>query len=130
MKTTVLPKHQSWQMGSLLAVTLFFLSSCETESFNRYGFDCIFEKSSTGLTLLEVNSNASTISLTGEVFMDTGEMKVELVDPDGYIVYTRNFFAPGNYFISDTFKASQGAWKLRYTSNAGAGTIDLHASFR
>ena len=130
MKTTALIKHQSWQMGSLLAVILLFLSSCETETFNRYGFDCTFEKNSTGLTLMGVNRNASTITLNGEVFMDTGEMKVEFVDPDGYIVYTRNFFAPGNYFVTETFKASQGIWKLRYTSIDGTGSIDLHASYR
>lgn len=130
MKATIFEKLQSWHLFNLVLVVLLFLCYCESETYNRYGFDCTFEQNSTGITLMGVNSKAGTIILQGEVYMDKGEIKVEFLNPDGYIVYTQNFFAPGNYFINETFKATHGTWKLRYTSIAGTGTIDLHASFR
>jgi hypothetical protein len=130
MKTLAKMKYQSWFKGSLLALVLLFLSSCEEDSYSRYGFDSEFNRNSSGLTMMSIGNNVASIRLNGSIFIDTGEMKVEFIDSDGFIVYSRNFFAPGNYFVNETFKASHGMWKLRYTSLEGTGSIDLHANYR
>jgi hypothetical protein len=129
MKTKKLTTLKSFRMVTLIMLTISILSSCEQDSHSRYGFDSDFGQNSTGLTMMSIGSNVASIRLSGNIFMDTGEMKVEFVDPDGHIVYTQNFFAPGNYFINETFKAIRGTWKLRYTSIEGTGSIDLHTEF-
>ena len=115
-----------------MSVTLIMLvwSSCDKENINRCGFDADFGVHSSGLTMMSVNSNAISIRLQGSVFMHSGEMKLEFINPEGYIVYTQNFCAPGNFFINETCKASHGIWKLRYTSIEGTGSIELHATYR
>jgi hypothetical protein len=121
---------KSFRMATLILLTLSVFSSCEKDQYNSYGFESDFGQNSSGLTIMSISSQVSSIRLNGDIFMDSGEMKVEFIDPDGFIVYSRNFFAPGNYFVNETFKASHGMWKLRYTSLEGTGSIDLHANFR
>lgn len=130
MKTKELTTVKSFQLATLIMLTLSVFSSCEKEHYNSYGFESDFGANSSGLTIMSISSQVSSIRLSGDIFMDSGEMKVDFIDPDGFIVYSRNFFAPGNYFINETFKATHGMWKLRYTSLEGTGSIDLHANFR
>ncbi len=130
MKTKKLTTVLRFPVVALIMISLSFLSSCEKDHYNSYGFDSAFGQNSSGLTMMSVGSNVMYIRLNGDVFMDTGEIKVEFIDPNGYMVYSQNFFAPGNYFIDETFKASRGIWKLNYTSLQGSGSIDLHANFR
>lgn len=117
-------------LGALFVISIALLASCVKDSYNRYGFDSDFGKDSSGLTLMSISSKVSSIALSGNIIMGSGEMKVEFIDPDGFIVYSRDFFAPGNYFVNETFKASHGIWRLRYTSMEGTGSIDLHANYR
>lgn len=117
-------------LAALFAISMALLASCVKDSYNRYGFDSEFGKNSFGLTIMSINRQVSSIRLSGDILMGSGEMKVEFIDPDGFIVYSRDFFAPGNYFVNETFKASHGIWRLRYTSLEGTGSIDLHANFR
>jgi|GEM_PF-2713484 hypothetical protein len=130
MKAKKLTTVQRFCLATLFTLTMSTLPSCEKDSFNRYGFDSDFGKDSSGLTMMSISSNVSSIILSGGVFMDSGEMKVEFIDPNGFIVYSRNYFAPGNYSVNETFKVSRGIWKLRYTSLKGIGRIDLHANYR
>jgi hypothetical protein len=118
-----------FRLVALFVISIALLASCEKDLYNRYGFDSDFGKNSSGLTMMSTGSNAIFIRLSGSIFMDTGEMKVEFIDPNGYIIYNRNFFAPGNYSLNETFKATAGVWKLRYTSLEGSGHIDMHADF-
>lgn len=119
-----------FRLVALFVISIALLASCEKDSYNRYGFDSDFGKNSSGLTLMSTGSNTAFIRLSGNIFMDTGEMKVEFIDPNGYIIYNRNFFAPGSYFVNETFKATRGIWKIRYASLEGTGSIDLHANYR
>lgn len=117
-------------MATLFILFLSILPSCEKEDINSYGFDSDFGINSRGLTIMGIDHHAGSIRLCGEIIMDSGELKVEFIDPDNYIVYTMNFFAPGTYMINETFKAVNGIWELRYTSHEGNGSIDLHATYR
>ncbi len=117
-------------MATIIAIGIFLFTSCEKDSFNSIGFNSDFEESSSGLTMIGVGSKETFIRLSGSLFIVTGEIKVELIDQDGFIIYSRNFFAPNNYTINELFKASRGVWKLRYTSLEGSGSIDLHANYR
>lgn len=117
-------------MATLFILFLPILPSCEKEDLNSYGFDSDFGKNSRGLTIMGVDHHVGSIRLCGEIIMDSGELKVDFIDPDDYIVYTMNFYAPGTYMINETFKAVNGIWELRYTSLEGNGSIDLHATYR
>jgi hypothetical protein len=129
MKNFKINKVPVYILAGLVAISLILLFSCETEPYNRYGFDSTFRHSSTGLTMMSINSHTSSIRLSGNIFMDAGEMKLEFIDPKGDVVYFRSFFARGNYVVNETFKASRGIWKLRYTSLEGRGSIEVHASY-
>ena len=130
MKANRFNNLRDFRLVALFVISIALLASCEKDSYKSYGFDSDFGKNSSGLTMMSIGSNNTFIKLSGNIFMDTGEMKVEFVDSEGFIVYNRDFFAPGNYFVNETFKASHGMWKLRYTSLEGTGSIDLHANFR
>jgi hypothetical protein len=130
MKDNIFKNLRGFHLATLFVINIALLASCEKDSYKSYGFDSDFGKNSSGLTIMSIGTNTTFIRLSGNIFMDSGEMKVEFTDPDGFIVYNRNFFAPGNYFVNETFKAPHGIWKLRYTSLEGTGSIDLHANFR
>jgi hypothetical protein len=129
METQKFKTMNRWPLVFFLILSFAMLSSCVKEVYNRYGFDSDFEKNSSGLTMMSIGSKVASIRLSGNVYMDSGQLSVEFIDPDGYIVYTQNFFSPGSYYITETFKASHGIWRLRYTSLEGCGSIDLHADF-
>ncbi|MFO7656731.1 MAG: hypothetical protein R6W78_06655 [Bacteroidales bacterium] len=130
MKAYRINNFRGFCLAALFVISIALMASCEKDSYNRYGFDSDFGTNSSGLTMMSIGSNVSSIRLSGNIFMDSGEMKVEFINPDGFIIYSRNFFAPGNYSVNETFKASRGIWKLRYTSLEGTGSIDLHSNYR
>jgi len=130
MKTKNLTNISGIVFAIIVVMGFSLLPSCRKENYNSYGFDCDFGRNSTGLTMMSIGSSVASITLSGTIYMDSGELMVQFIDPDGFIVYTHNYFSPGNYFVDETFKATRGIWKLRYTSLEGKGSIDLHANFK
>jgi hypothetical protein len=109
----------------VIAVMVVF-SSCEKVQLTRIGFNTNFDHHSRGLTMADIGWQAESLYLMGTLIVDQGDVKVELINPDGYIVYTQYFHAPGKYDVNETFKAEHGYWKLRYSSLEGKGQIILH----
>jgi hypothetical protein len=103
--------------------------SCEKEFFPRIGFDSTFSKNSKGLVLIHVDEKWDSIFLAGEIYVEEGEVGIDLINPGNETVYTCHFESKGNYQISNVFPAGKGVWKLKYISKNGVGTIDLHACF-
>ncbi len=130
MKHSGQPSKQGLLMATIIAIGIFLFTSCDKDSFNSIGFNSDFGESSSGLTMIGIDKGETSIRLSGSLFIVTGEIKVEFIDQDGFIIYSRNFFAPNNYFVNELFRASRGVWKLRYTSLEGSGNIDLHANYR
>ncbi len=117
-------------IATIILGSLTLLGSCEKIEIRNFGFDTDFERNSTGLTMMDVASHINTLRLDGDISVDSGEVKVELIDPDGYLIYEAYFHAPGDYYVNETIKASRGIWKLRYSSIDGTGNLDLHLSYR
>jgi hypothetical protein len=111
---------------SLLALFLLGFSSCEKEEIKNYGFDCSIEKSSNGLSIMAVDSDAGNIYLNGKVYVETGVVEVMLINPAGEVIFSGWFDQPGEINISETFQAVRGFWKLKYISRDGKGTLKLH----
>src|SRR6056297_840277 len=112
-------------LKSLIAI-LVLTSSCQKEPINRFGFDADFERNSRGLTIMNVNNRAGSITLTGEVFVTEGEILIELIAPSGEEVFSSNVISSKILHVNESFKAISGNWKLKYTSLDGDGTIILH----
>jgi hypothetical protein len=107
---------------------IFFvmLTSCQKDPLISFGFDADFGKDSYGLTIMNVNSNAKTIILTGEVVGTVGEVLVELIEPTGDTVFSSTITAPAILDVNESYKAVPGNWKLKYKSIEGEGSIELH----
>lgn len=107
-------------------IIILLASSCQKEPFNRFGFDCDFEKNSQGLTIMNVSSSAKSINLKGEVAMEVGEVLVELENPTGEIVFNGHLVSPIALDVNEIYQAVSGNWKLKYKSLGGIGSINLH----
>lgn len=105
---------------------LLLASSCQKEPIIRFGFDCDFEKNSHGLTIMNVDSSAKSITLSGEVAVNEGEILVELENPTGEIVFNGHLVSPINIEINESYQAVSGNWKLKYNSLEGEGSLTLH----
>lgn len=130
MKTRKLNVATVLLMAVIISGSLILLGSCEKIEIRNFGFDTDFEKNSTGLTMMDVAGHVNTVKLVGDISVDSGDVKVELIDPDGYLIYEAYFHAPGDYLVNESFKASRGIWKLRYSSLDGVGSLDLHLSYK
>jgi len=130
MKTRKLKFVTALLMAVVISGSLIFLGSCEKIEIRNFGFDTDFERNSTGLTMMDVASHVNTLRLVGDITVDSGDVKVELIDPDGYLIYEAYFHAPGDYLVNESCKASRGIWKLRYSSLEGVGSLDLHLSYK
>ena len=75
---------------------------------------------------MTVKNYSGSINLKGTVKIDTGELIIELTDPDGISVFSLHSDATDCFDISKTFRTKKGYWKLQYTSLNGVGVIDLH----
>lgn len=107
-------------------IILLLAGSCQKEPIIRFGFDCDFEKNSQGITIMNVGSNAKSITLTGEVALDEGEVMIELENPTGEIVFSGHLVSPIAIEVNEIYQAVSGNWKLKYKSLEGIGTINLH----
>jgi hypothetical protein len=130
MKTRKFKIATAFLMAVIVSGSLTILGSCEKIEIRNFGFDTDFEKNSTGLTMMDVASHVNTLRLVGDITVDSGDIKVELIDPDGYLIYEAYFHAPGDYLVYESFKANRGIWKLRYSSLEGNGSLDLHLSYK
>jgi len=111
----------------LASIILFlFVYACQNDSVIRFGFDTEFGKKSQGLTMMDVNNNQKTVSLQGDVFVTSGGVLVELINPKGEIVFTNQITFPNSLFVNEAFHSVSGTWKLKYKSMEGTGSITLH----
>ena len=86
-------------------------------------------KGSQGLSIMAVNKVVVSVYLFGNVGIDEGEIEVELIDPDGFAVYTVKLCNQEDLQVNKTFSAVPGFWKLKYKSFDGTGVINLHLNY-
>jgi hypothetical protein len=115
-------------LSMMVAFTLF--TRCSKETPSRIGFDVVIEEGSHGLTIAPVQAQVVSLNLDGWITVDMGEVKVELLDPEGFLAYERYFPAPGTYRVTETFKALTGNWSLRYNSLRATGNLTMHLVVR
>jgi filamentous hemagglutinin family protein len=115
-------------MKNIIVLILLLTSSCQKEPDIRFGFDADFGKNSHGLTIMNVVKNTQTISLKGNIAVTDGEILVELINPDGDIVFVQNLKSPESLDVNESFPAVEGNWKLKYASIEGVGSVTLHLS--
>lgn len=105
---------------------LLLASSCQKEFEIRFGFDSEFSKDSYGLTIMNVNKNDELVTLEGEISITEGEIQVDLINPDGVKEFSAIIIGPNKIEVSEAYLSKTGNWKLKYRSNNGVGTINLH----
>ncbi len=110
----------------LLGALFVLIASCEKDPYINFGFDSKIDKNSKGLVIAHISDNDESIHLTGVINLLEGEVNITLTYPDNETVYSKTIIAPIELIINETFEANQGYWKLKYLSNNGIGTIDLH----
>ena len=125
----ILPlKTNYYSMKNILLLILLLTSSCQKEPDIRFGFDADFGKDSHGSTMMNVEKNTQALSLKGNVAVTEGEIHVELINPDGDIVFVQDLKSPESLDVNESFQAIEGDWKLAYTSIEGVGSVTLHLS--
>jgi hypothetical protein len=111
----------------LTSLVLFLLLyACYEDPVIRFGFDTEFGKNSQGLTMMEVSNNQKAVTLRGDVFVTSGGILVELINPKGEIVFTNQITFPNSLFVNEAFHSVSGTWRLKYKSLEGTGSITLH----
>lgn len=115
-------------MKNIIVLILLLASSCQKEPDIRFGFDAEFGKDSHGVTMMNVVSSTQTIRLKGNIVVTEGEILVELINPNGEIVFERHLISPESLDVSESFQAIEGNWKLAYKSFKGVGSVTLHLS--
>lgn len=117
-------------MKNIYTISLLFLllitNSCERNPSIRFGFDTEFDKDSQGLSIMYVEEDFLSIQMEGTITVTEGAVLVELINPTGENVLTREITAPANYKLDESYEGLSGNWKLKYKSLAGRGTIHLH----
>ena len=108
------------------SIFLVLFTSCEKEPDIKFGFDSKIDKNSKGLVIAHISDNDDSIQLTGVISLLEGEVIVNLSNPAGVAVYSKSITAPIKLEINEKFEVKNGYWKLKYESNKGIGTIDLH----
>lgn len=117
MKTTIL------QISILIAL---LIGSCAKEPFIRFGFSTTFNENSRGLSIMKVASDLKVVNLTGGIKVYEGKVVLELYDPDGDQIFSKQFEGPATYEIHEVYNATSGYWKLRYSSIGGTGRLSVH----
>lgn len=109
-----------------VAVAIALISSCETGSLNRSGFDLPVSEGATGESTTEVEFTVDALSLTGIVSAASGSVMAELLSPSGAVVFSVTVVAPGEMKVERSFPVEGGVWRLRYLSLNGTGYIRMH----
>ncbi len=110
-----------------LIVAALLAVSCTNHVYRQTGLDMQITPDSGGTTSLTVN-HVNDIVLTGEVQLDRGALRLELVNPAGITVKQWNFAAGQRHTIDLSLSAIQGTWQIKYASEAGVGKIQLAMS--
>lgn len=115
----------------ILAMAAFMLAatSCEKYRLKRAGFDGEYSELSKGLTILDVSPEANIIYLDGFMDIQTGMVKVKLLDANDEVVFSDYLDASKGAEISEQFEAISGYWKLKYESIDSHGYIKLHINY-
>jgi len=113
-------------MLPVLILLIFACLTCQKEPVIRFGFDADFGENSRGLSIMLVDRTSRVVSLKGEIVVMEGQVLVELISPQGEVVFNSLLPAPENLYVNESFPAVPGNWKLRYQSMEGTGLITLH----
>jgi hypothetical protein len=114
----------------LIAIfSLLCLSACEKSELSRTGFNTAIRPGGSGQASLKVSSKARTVHLEGTLTLSEGQIELELSDPEGTSVYFQTISAPANLDLHESYPAKAGDWTLRYQSQGGVGTMDVHVRY-
>ena len=115
----------------ILAVSAFLTFSC-TKRWDydfedlKYGFNSEIHPYSNEFILMKVNDNTTEVKLKGKVEISCGSIEIEVIQPDGTIVFEKEMTENVGTELNKTFRAQKGYWKLKYESNGSQGFIDLY----
>lgn len=112
----------------LITLFLVIFASCEKESYINFGFDSPVNKDSKGMVVVGISHSYDKILLSGYIRLSEGEVEVILMNPKGVAVFSKTLVAPEELHVDETFEATRGYWKMKYTSRNGEGYINLHVS--
>ncbi len=107
-----------------LILTALLAVSCTNHVYRQTGLDMQIMPASGGTTSLTEN-NVNDIVLKGEVQLESGAFRLELVNPAGITVKQWSFDAGQRYTIDLRLSAIEGTWHIKYASEAGVGKIQL-----
>ena len=110
----------------IFVILIVLMLSCEKETYINLGFDSPVNTNSNGLVIARISGNVNRLHLSGYISLSEGEVDVSLLNPGGFVVYSRTITAPDKLNINETFDSNYGYWKLKYKSRDGIGEIDLH----
>lgn len=114
----------------IIGLIAMFMSSCykEVKIINEVGFKCEYMEHSRGLTILDVGSYEDIVIFEGDIVVNSGEIEVELINPEGETVFQNTYQYPVTINIFESYEAKNGYWRLKYKSIDGKGLINLHIS--
>jgi hypothetical protein len=112
--------------GMAAALLILLLSSCQKENLSRIGFNCDFSASSSGVTMMTVEKNVRSLTLAGNICLDTGGVSVEVISPSGQVMYKTDLYDSGLFTINESIQGENGIWTLLYKSNGGLGHMRVH----
>lgn len=115
-------------MAVVAAVVILF-TSCYKFHTLSFGFSSSIEAHGTGLSVMAVEKNIDFVYLNGRIELETGAVTVQLIDPNDVASFDTTLQAPATLHVNEWYDAIPGYWKMKYTSDQGTGTIDLHMDF-
>jgi hypothetical protein len=108
-------------------VLIVGIESCAPKyEIEKIGFDTDLTEEGRGVTLIHISQWDDAIKLQGEVFVEEGSLELELLNPDGELVYTVNTTAPQEINVDEIYPAEAGFWKLRFSSPNAQGYLRMH----
>jgi hypothetical protein len=125
---TTNPLNSNIQRALWVIVAVMLLAvSCTNRVYRQTGLDMPIAPTSGGTTSLVV-SDRPVLALTGEVQLDSGAFRLELVNPAGVTVEQWTISAGQRETIDLKLAPIQGTWQIKYTSEDGVGKIRLALS--
>jgi hypothetical protein len=104
---------------------MLLLSSCEKMDYNHFGFNTDIKADSHALVIMDAKNNGTNILLIGNIKLDEGKIRLELIRPDGTKAFLEEIIAPAIVNFDEEFAFQSGYWRLSYWSKDGKGRIDL-----
>ncbi len=101
----------------ILIGTLFLLLVvCENKMSEQKRFFRLMEKNSTGITILQINSNISFLDLTGEITLTKDKVEISLLNNENSAFYAIRFHSINTFSVDGTICANPGFRKIKYSS--------------